>query len=75
MRCWHYVRNPGFRRRRFRLKQHAGRLRTSWCGYGFTKLDRDPFKAPIGSILVYNARALPATLKSDENGFVSDFRS
>ncbi len=46
--------------------------------YGFKKLPvRDPFKAPVGSVLVYGARRRAAghvELRT-KDGFVSDFRS
>jgi hypothetical protein len=45
--------------------------------YGFKKLSvRDPFKAPVGSVLVYGAsRAAGHVEFRTKNGFVSDFRS
>lgn len=45
--------------------------------YGFTKLSvRDPFKAPVGSVLVYGAnRAAGHVELRTKSGFVSDFRS
>jgi hypothetical protein len=45
--------------------------------FGFKKLSvRDPFKAPIGSVLVYGAsRAAGHVEIRTKDGFVSDFRS
>jgi hypothetical protein len=45
--------------------------------YGFRKLSvRDPFKAPVGSVLVYGAsRAAGHVELRTKDGFVSDFRS
>ena len=45
--------------------------------YGFKKLAvRDPFKAPVGSVLVYGAsRAAGHVEIRTKDGFVSDFRS
>lgn len=45
--------------------------------YGFKKLSvRDPFKAPVGSVLVYGAsRAAGHVEIRTKDGFVSDFRS
>ena len=45
--------------------------------YGFKKLSmRDPFKAPVGSVLVYGAnRAAGHVEFRTKSGFVSDFRS
>ena len=45
--------------------------------YGFKKLSvRDPFKAPVGSVLVYGAKRAAGHVElRTRNGFVSDFRS
>jgi hypothetical protein len=45
--------------------------------YGFKKLPvSDPYQAPVGSVLVYDARRAPGHVEiRTENGFVSDFRS
>jgi hypothetical protein len=45
--------------------------------YGFKKLSvRDPFKAPLGSVLVYGARRAPGHVEiRTKDGFASDFRS
>ena len=80
-RCWHYVKEAllasgavDSRPKSAYAKQAADELVRD---YGFTKLSiRDPFKAPIGSILVYNARGAAGHVEiRTKNGFVSDFRS
>jgi hypothetical protein len=45
--------------------------------YGFTKLPvNDPYKAPVGAVLVYNAKGAPGHVEiRTQNGFVSDFQS
>lgn len=45
--------------------------------YGFKKLSvRDPFKAPVGSVLVYGASKAAGHVEiRTQDGFVSDFRS
>jgi hypothetical protein len=45
--------------------------------YGFTKLAMtDPYKAPVGAVLVYNAKGAPGHVEiRTQDGFVSDFRS
>ena len=45
--------------------------------YGFKKLPvRDPFKAPVGAVLVYGAsRAAGHVEIRTKEGFVSDFKS
>jgi hypothetical protein len=80
-RCWHYVKEAllasgavDSRPKSAYAKQAADELVRD---YGFTKLSiRDPFKAPIGSVLVYNARGAAGHVEiRTKNGFVSDFRS
>jgi hypothetical protein len=80
-RCWHYVKEAllasgavDSRPKTALAKQAANELVNN---YGFTKLSiRDPFKAPIGSVLVYNARRAAGHVEiRTKNGFVSDFRS
>ncbi|MEN3371384.1 MAG: hypothetical protein V7609_3527 [Verrucomicrobiota bacterium] len=80
-RCWHYVKEA--------LMASGvidGRPKTAFAkqagdelvrDYGFKKLSiRDPFKAPLGSVLVYNARGAAGHVEiRTKNGFVSDFRS
>ena len=45
--------------------------------YGFKKLAvRDPFKAPVGSVLVYGAKKAAGHVEiRTKDGFVSDFKS
>ena len=45
--------------------------------YGFKKLEvRDPYKAPLGSVLVYGARRAAGHVEiRTMNGFTSDFRA
>ena len=45
--------------------------------YGFKKLPvSDPYEAPVGSVLVYDAKRAPGHVEiRTETGFVSDFRS
>jgi hypothetical protein len=45
--------------------------------YGFKKLPvNDPYKAPVGAVLVYNAKGAPGHVEiRTADGFVSDFRS
>jgi hypothetical protein len=45
--------------------------------YGFKRLKvRDPFKAPVGAVLVYGASRAPGHVEiRTRDGFVSDFRS
>jgi hypothetical protein len=45
--------------------------------YGFKKLSvRDPYKAPVGAVLVYGARKAAGHVEiRTKEGFVSDFRS
>jgi hypothetical protein len=80
-RCWHYVKDAllasgviDSRPKTAYAKQAATELVQS---YGFKKLPiRDPFAAPIGSVLVYNARGAAGHVEiRTKNGFVSDFRA
>lgn len=80
-RCWHYVKDAllasgviDSRPKTAYAKQAAEELVHS---YGFKKLPiRDPFAAPIGSVLVYNARGAAGHVEiRTKNGFVSDFRA
>ena len=45
--------------------------------FGFKKLSvRDPYKAPVGSVLVYTAKGAPGHVEiRTPDGFASDFRS
>src|SRR5947209_12827480 len=80
-RCWHYVKDAllasgavDSRPKSVLAKQAADELVRD---YGFKKLPiRDPFAAPVGSVLVYNARGAAGHVEiRTKNGFVSDFRS
>lgn len=80
-RCWHYVKEALMasgvidgRPKTVYAKQAGDELVRD---YGFKKLSiRDPFKAPLGSVLVYNARGAAGHVEiRTKNGFVSDFRS
>jgi hypothetical protein len=80
-RCWRYVKEAllasgviDSRPKTALAKQAANELVRN---YGFRKLPiRDPFKAPIGSVLVYNARGSAGHVEiRTKNGFVSDFKA
>ena len=80
-RCWHYVKDAllasgavDSRPKTALAKQAADELVRD---YGFKKLPiKDPFAAPVGSVLVYNARGAAGHVEiRTKNGFVSDFRS
>ena len=80
-RCWHYVKEAlvaaGV------ISSYPKSVYAKDAGqelvknYGFKKLSvRDPFKAPVGSVLVYGAnRAAGHVELRTKDGFVSDFRS
>jgi hypothetical protein len=80
-RCWHYVKEALVAsgvidgRPKTALAKQAGDELVR--DYGFKKLPiRDPFAAPVGSVLVYNARGAAGHVEiRTKNGFVSDFRS
>ncbi|SRR6266487_2311234 len=81
-RCWHYVKEALVAARVVSSRptsvfaKDAGQELVR--NYGFKKLPvRDPFKAPVGSVLVYGAsrrKAGHVELRT-KDGFVSDFRS
>ena len=80
-RCWHYVKEAllasgviDSRPKTALAKQAADELVRD---YGFKKLSvRDPFAAPLGSVLVYSARGAAGHIEiRTKNGFVSDFLS
>ena len=80
-RCWHYVKEALMasgavdeRPKTALAKQAADELVRN---YGFKKLPiSDPFQAPLGSVLVYNARGAAGHVEiRTKDGFVSDFRS
>ena len=81
MRCWHYVKEALVAsgvvegRPKTALAKQAGDELVR--DYGFKKLPiTDPFKAPLGSVLVYNARGAAGHVEiRTKDGFVSDFRS
>lgn len=80
-RCWHYVKEALMAsgaidaRPKTALAKQAGDELVR--DYGFKKLPiRDPFAAPIGSVLVYTARGAAGHVEiRTKNGFVSDFTS
>ena len=80
-RCWHYVKEAlvasgvvDSRPKSEFAKEAADDLVTH---YGFRKLAvRDPYLAPVGSVLVYGARRAAGHVEfRTRDGFVSDFRS
>jgi hypothetical protein len=80
-RCWHYVKEALLAsgavdaRPKTALAKQAGDELVR--DYGFKKLPiRDPFAAPIGSVLVYTARGAAGHVEiRTKTGFVSDFTS
>ena len=70
-RCWHYVKEALFasgavasRPKSVLAKQAGDELVSS---FGFKKLPiKDPYKAPIGAVLVYGSAARRATLRSGQ---------
>jgi hypothetical protein len=80
-RCWHYVKEALLAsgavdaRPKTALAKQAGDELVR--DYGFKKLPiRDPFAAPLGSVLVYTARGAAGHFEiRTKNGFVSDFSS
>jgi len=80
-RCWHYVKEALLAsgavdaRPKTALAKQAGDELVR--DYGFKKLPiRDPFAAPLGSVLVYTARGAAGHVEiRTKNGFVSDFAS
>jgi len=79
--CWHYVKEAllaagavNSRPTTVYAKQAGQEL---VANYGFRKLAvSDPYQAPVGSVLVYNAnRAAGHVEIRTKDGFVSDFRS
>jgi hypothetical protein len=79
-RCWRYVKdallaaNAVETRPKTEYAKEAGaELQTS---YGFRKISvRDPYKAPLGSVLVYGGRGAGHVEIRTMAGFVSDFTS
>jgi len=79
--CWHYVKEAllasgavSSRPDTVNAKDAASELVNK---YGFKKLPvRDPYKAPVGSVLVYNNKKGAGHVEiRTKNGFASDFRS
>ncbi len=79
-RCWRYVKDALLaakiiptRPDTAYAKQAAAELQNE---YGFKKLNvRDPFKAPVGSVLVYGGKGAGHVEFRTTKGFVSDFVS
>ena len=80
-RCWRYVKKALFAAGAVNsypqtpyAKQAAQELVSS---YGFKKLSvRDPFQAPVGSVLVYGGNKAAGHVEiRTKDGFVSDFKS
>ena len=76
--CWRYVKQALLAAKtidsypKTAYAKQAGRELTA--SYGFKKLRiSDPFKAPLGSILVYGGRGAGHVEIRTEYGFVSDF--
>lgn len=79
--CWHYVKEALLASgavssypKSVNAKDAAKELVSS---YGFKKLSvRDPYRAPVGSVLVYNANKGAGHVEiRTKSGFASDFRS
>jgi len=79
--CWHYVKEALVASgavtsylKTVNAKDAAGELVKT---YGFKKLSvRDPYKAPVGSVLVYNNKHGAGHVEiRTKSGFASDFRS
>jgi hypothetical protein len=79
--CWHYVKEAllasGVIDSRPKSELARDAAQDLVANYGFTKLAvRDPFAAPIGSVLVYGtSRSVGHVEIRTRDGFVSDFRS
>jgi hypothetical protein len=80
-RCWRYVKEALMAAGvvnsypKTAYAKEAGQELVS--NYGFKKLPvRDPFKAPVGAVLVYGAKRAAGHVEiRTKDGFVSDFRS
>jgi hypothetical protein len=79
--CWHYVKEALLASgavnsypKSVNAKDAAKELVSN---YGFKRLSvRDPYKAPVGSVLVYNAKNGAGHVEiRTKSGFASDFRS
>ncbi|PYK70024.1 MAG: hypothetical protein DME44_12885 [Verrucomicrobia bacterium] len=79
--CWHYVKEAllasGVIDSRPKSEYARDAAQDLVSNYGFKKLSvRDPFAAPIGSVLVYGTnRSVGHVEIRTKDGFVSDFRS
>ena len=79
--CWHYVKEAllasGVIDSRPKSEYARDAAQDLVSNYGFKKLSvRDPFAAPIGSVLVYGTgRSIGHVEIRTKEGFVSDFRS
>jgi hypothetical protein len=79
--CWHYVKEAllasGVIDTRPKSEYARDAAQDLVSNYGFKKLSvRDPFAAPIGSVLVYGtSRSVGHVEIRTKDGFVSDFRS
>jgi hypothetical protein len=79
--CWHYVKEAllasGVIESRPKSELARDAADDLVTNYGFRKLSvRDPFAAPIGSVLVYGtSRSVGHVEIRTKDGFVSDFRS
>jgi hypothetical protein len=79
--CWHYVKEAllasGVIDSRPKSEYARDAAQDLVSNYGFKKLSvRDPFAAPIGSVLVYGTgRSVGHVEIRTKEGFVSDFRS
>jgi hypothetical protein len=79
-RCWHFVKDAlvaahiiSSRPVTEYAKQAGGELTQS---FGFQRLgETDPWKAPLGSVIVYGGNGAGHVELRTENGFVSDFVS
>ncbi len=79
-RCWHYVKDAlvaahiiSTRPTTTYAKEAGGELTKS---FGFQKLkETDPWKAPLGSVIVYGGKGAGHVELRTEKGFVSDFVS
>ena len=80
-RCWHYVKDAllasGVIDSRPKTELARDAARELVTNYGFKKLSvKDPFAAPIGSVLVYGtSRTVGHVEIRTKDGFVSDFQS
>jgi hypothetical protein len=79
--CWHYVKEAllasGAIDSRPKSEFAKDAAQDLVSNYGFKKLSvRDPFSAPLGSVLVYGAKRTAGHVEiRTRDGFVSDFRS